>query len=495
MSQTSNQASSNPSPSAPDSGSVGGLGAVDQSVRIPVLILMGLSVVWLIAATVLYTVASFKLHTPGFLGECEWLTYGRIRPAADTAMLYGWATNVAFALAVWLMARLSQTRLQHGGLIIVGAIFWNAGVDLGMWGILIGHSLSLEWMSMPGYAGPLLFVAYVLMAVWAVNTFRFRTNRHTYVSQWFLLTALFAFPWIFSVAQIMLVMAPARGVMQGLVNAWYVQNFIGLWLMPVGLAAAYYFIPKVLGKPIHSYYLAVVGFWTLIVAVSWSGMARLTGGPIPAWVISAGIVGCVLMLIPVIVTAVNLHLTILGSFREAWISPTLRFIVPGSIAFTLVGLAMALFSLRSVSVITHFTLFEEGLNQLVVYGFFSMIAFGSIYFIVPRLLEKEWPSASLISLHFWCAALGILLILGGAMIGGFQQGLTMNDPALYPEFIDIVGITIPYFLTVSFGWILLLLGHLAFLLSFVWILIQPRSHIVTDPTLFASAAATKSSAS
>jgi cytochrome c oxidase cbb3-type subunit 1 len=490
MSQTSNQAP-NPPPSAP----VGELSAVDQSVRIPVLILMGLSLLWLVTATILYTAASFKLHTPGFFGEHEWLTYGRIKPAANTAMLYGWAANAGFAVAIWLMARLSQTRLLHGGLVIVGAVFWNLGVDLGIWGILIGDSLSIEWMSMPGYAAPLLLVAYLLMAVWAVNTFRYRTNRHTYVSQWFLLTAFFAFPWIFSVAQIMLVMAPARGVIQGLVHAWYVQNLIGLWLMPIGLAAAYYFIPKVLGKPIHNYYLAVVGFWTLIFAVSWSGMARLTGGPVPAWVISAGIVGCVLMLIPVIVTAVNLHMTTIGSFREAWISPTLRFIIPGSIAFTLIGLAMAVFSLRSISVVTHFTQFTEGLNQLVVYGFFSMIAFGSIYFIVPRLLEKEWPSASLISLHFWGALIGMLLILGGSLIGGFQQGLSMNDPAFYPEFVDIVSITVPYFLTVSFGWILLLVGHLAFLMSFVWILFQPRSDTVTEPTLFAPAAALKSSAS
>ncbi len=495
MSQTSNQVSSNPLPSAPDSGSGGGLGAVDQSVRIPVLILVGLSLVWLIAATILFTVASFKLHTPDFLAGCEWLTYGRVRPAAYTAMLYGWGTNAAFAIVVWLMARLCQTRLLHGGLVIVGAIFWNIGVDLGVWGILIGDSLSIEWLSMPGYTAPLLFIAYLLMAVWAINTFRFRANRQTYVSQWFLLTALFAFPWIFSVAQIMLVMAPARGTIQALVGAWYVQNLIGLWLMPIGLAAAYYFIPKVLGKPIQSYYLAVVGFWSLIIAVSWSGMARLIGGPIPVWVISAGVVASVLMLIPVMVTAVNLHLTTMGSFREAWLSPTLRFIVPGSIAFTLIGLVMAVFSLRTVNVVTHFTLFEEGVNQLVIYGFFSMIAFGSIYFIVPRLLEKEWPSASLISLHFWGAVLGFIILFGGLMIGGFQQGLTMNDPTAFPEFIDIVGITIPYFLAASFGWILILLGHLSFLISFVWILASPRSGTETDPTLLASPAALKSSAS
>ncbi|MEZ5276192.1 MAG: cbb3-type cytochrome c oxidase subunit I [Opitutaceae bacterium] len=490
MSQNSNQA-----PLSADADPVHGLGAVDRSVRFPVLILMGLSLLWLLTATVLSVMASFKLHTPGFLADHEWLTYGRVRPAATTAMIYGWATNAAFALAVWLMARLSRARLLHGGLVIVGAVFWNLGVDLGIAGILLGKGLPYEWMALPGYSGPLLLVAYILMAIWVVNTFRYRQDRHVYVSQWFLLAALFSFPWVFSVAQIMLVQMPVRGTMQALVGAWYAQNLIGLWLMPVGLASAYYFIPKVLGKPIHSYYLAVVGFWSLIFAVCWSGPARLVGGPIPAWVISAGIVGCVLLLIPVVVTTVNLHLTTLGSFRQVWNSPTLRFVVLGSVAFTLVAFLWAITSFRTVAEVTHFTLVEEALNQLAVYGFFSMTAFGGFYFIVPRLLEKEWPSASLVSLHFWSVVLGFLILMVGLFLGGVLQGLWMNDPVLFPEWVTIVHSLVPYLLTGTVGWILILLGHLTFLISFIWMLISPRSNEVTEPTLFASSAALKSSAS
>lgn len=494
MSQTSNQAPAAPQ-SEPANGTAGGLGAVDHSVRFPVLILMGLSLLWLLGATVLSLMAAFKLHTPAFFENCEWLTYGRVRPAATTAMIYGWASNAALAIAVWLMARLSQARLLHGGLVIVGALFWNTGVKVAVGGILIGEVLPYEWMAFGGFAGPLLLIAYILMAVWVVNTFRYRQNRHAYVSQWFLLAALFGFPWIFSVAQIMLVHAPVRGTLQAVVDAWYVQNLIGFWLMPVGLAAAYYFIPKVLGKPIHSYYLAVVGFWSLLVAVSWSGPARLVGGPVPAWVISAGIVGSVLMLIPVMVTTVNLHMTTLRNAREAWISPTLRFVVAGSMAFSLVGLIWSVTAFRTMKEVIHFTLFEEGLNQLTVYGFFSMIAFGSFYFIVPRLLEKEWPSASLISLHFWSSALGLAVMLVGYFIGGVLHGLWMNDPEYFPEFVTIVESIVPYLLLGSVGWILLLIGHLAFLISFVWMLFQARSNERTEPTLFAPPAALKSSAS
>jgi len=102
-------------------------------------------------------------------------------------------------------------------------------------------------------ATPLLFVAYALIGVWAVITFRFRKSEHIYVSQWYLLAALFWFPWLYSIAQIMLIFEAARGTVQALVNWWFAHNVLGLWFTPIGLAAAYYFIPKVLGKPIHSY--------------------------------------------------------------------------------------------------------------------------------------------------------------------------------------------------------------------------------------------------
>jgi cytochrome c oxidase cbb3-type subunit 1 len=469
-----------------------GLGEIDHSVRVPVLILAGASLLWLLWGTLLALIASFKLHAPDFLAGYECLTYGRVYPAGVNALIYGWGVNAALAVTIWLMAHLSRASLMHGGLLIIAALFWNVGVDVGVWGILIGHSQSIEFLEIPAYATPLLFVSYALMGVWGVLTFRYRRNRHTYVSQWFLLAALFSFPWIYSIAQIMLVVAPVRGTVQSLINVWYVQNTVWLWFTPIGLAAAYYFIPKVLGKPIHSYYLAALGFWTLIVFASWSSMTRLIGGPIPAWVISTGVVGGVLLIIPIVVTSINLHMTVLGSLRDAWNSPTLRFVVFGAISFSAVGILTSITSLRSIGVTTQFTHFAAGLSHLGFYGFFTMVMFGSFYFLIPRLLDKEWPSASLISLHFWGSSLGAGICVASLLIGGINQGLQMNDAAAYPEFIEIVRATLPYLLSRTVGVILITLGQLAFFTSFVWILIQPRTSEVTEPTLFDSSSALKS---
>jgi cytochrome c oxidase cbb3-type subunit 1 len=490
MSDTHNQSISNPETlgSTEDAG----INPIDRSVRLPVLILAGTSLLWLLSGTLLALIASYKLHTPGFLAGHEWLTYGRVYPASINALIYGWGVNAAFAVAIWLMARLSHAKLMHGGMLIVAAVFWNIGVDVGICGILIGHSQSIEWLEIPAYATPLLFVSYTLMGVWVVLTFRYRQDRHTYVSQWFLLAALFSFPWVYSVAQIMLVIAPVRGTVQSLINAWYVQNMIWLWFTSIGLAAAYYFIPKVLGKPIHSYYLAVLGFWTLIVFSGWSGMARLIGGPIPAWVISTGVVTGVLLLIPIVVTAINLHFTVAGRVRDVWNSPTLRFVVFGAIAFSLAGFLGSITSLRSLGVTIQFTYFTVGLTHLGFYGFFAMVMFGSLYFIVPRLLDKEWPSAALISLHFWCCAVGTSLLVISLGVGGINQGLQMNDAATYPKFIEIVQATLPYLRSSTVAVILITLGQLAFFASFVWILVKPRISGVTNPTLFDSSSVLES---
>lgn len=457
---------------------------IDESTRIPVLIFLGTAVAWLFVGTIFALIASFKMHTPDFLAGQEWLTFGRVRTAHLNSVIYGWATNASFAVSFWMMARLSRTLLRHAGILYVSGAFWNLGVLIGVVGILRGDSLSIEWLEIPSYATPLLFFSYALIGVWGIVMFRFRRGEHTYVSQWFLLAALFWFPWLYSIAQILLVFAPTVGVVQSLTNWWFAHNILGLWFTPTGLAAAYYFIPKVLGKPIHSYYLSVLGFWSFAFFYNWAGVHHLIGGPVPLWVQTAGIVASLMMVIPVIVTAINHHMTVVGSFRAVWASPTLRFIVFGAVNYTIVSLVGSAMSIRSFNYVFHFTHGTPAHAHHGMYAFFTMIMFGSIYFILPRILRKEWPSAFLISVHFWMTALGIMLYVVGLTIGGTIQGLELIDVQNHPDFMEIVRTTIPYLVTRSVSGIMLLVGHVAFTISFVWMLVKRRAPAETAPTLF-----------
>ncbi|WP_221030848.1 cbb3-type cytochrome c oxidase subunit I [Actomonas aquatica] len=460
------------------------LSEIDASTKAPALFFLISSVLWLLAGTVFALISSFKLHNPEFMGDWEWMTFGRARTAHLNTVIFGWSVNAAFAVAFWLMARLSRSVLRHPKLLFVAGAFWNIGVSIGVFGIMRGDSNSIEWLEMPAYATPLLFVAYALVGAWAIITFRFGKSQHIYVSQWYIMAALFWFPWLYSIAQMMLIFEPARGTVQALVNWWFAHNVLGLWFTPIGLGAVYYFLPKVLGKPIHSYYLSVLGFWSLAFFYNWAGVHHLIGGPVPAWVQTAGIAASFMMVVPVVVTAINHHMTMVGSFGALKYSPTLRFIVFGAVSYTLTSLQGSSMAIRSWAEVTHFTHYTVGHAHWGMYAFFTMVMFGSIYYILPRLLLKEWPSAALITAHFWATAIGILIYVAALSIGGVEQGLALNDVDNYPIFLDIVEMTKRYLVTRSLAGILITVGHIAFAVNFAWMLFKSRSTEASAPTLF-----------
>lgn len=464
------------------------LSEVDQSMRLPAILFLVSAALWLLAGTAFALMTAIKATTPDFLGNIEAFTFGRVRSAHLNAVAYGWGFNAIFALAPWVMARLCRTRIRHTAVLLTGGVFWNLGVTGGIYGILAGDMVGAEWLEMPGYVTPILAVSFVMIAVWCIIAFRWRQSDHVYVSQWYILAAFFWLPWLYCAAQIMLVIEPARGVVQSLTNWWFAHNVLGLWLTPVALGVAYYCIPKVLGRPIHSYYLSVIGFWALALFYNWAGVHHLIGGPVPAWVISAGTVASVMMVIPVIVTAINHHLTVVGLHKEGWRSPTIRFIVFGAINYTFASLIGSAMALRHVNEVTHFTHFTVGHAHHGAYAFFTMIMFGGIYYMLPRILVREWPSSTLISVHWWCSAIGITLMVCVLQIGGWFQGLDMNaispDGTVKYTFIEVVKRTLPYLHLRSISGLLLAIAHVAFFVHLIWMLLSPSTEgQKTQPTL------------
>ena len=155
---------------------------IDASTRVPVLMFYASAVAWLLIGTVLAFFTSFKLHSPDWLSNVAFLTWGRIRPAHSNVMLYGWASMVGMGTAIWLMARLCRTTLRHPLLLVAGGAFWNLGVVLGVCGILMGDSTGFHWLEFPSYAAVTLFMAYSLIISWAVLMFRFRKGDPIYIN-------------------------------------------------------------------------------------------------------------------------------------------------------------------------------------------------------------------------------------------------------------------------------------------------------------------------
>ncbi|MDQ6911675.1 MAG: cbb3-type cytochrome c oxidase subunit I [Verrucomicrobiota bacterium] len=437
---------------------------IDASTRVPVLMFYTSAILWLLAGTVLAMLTSFKMHMPDLLGGVSFLTWGRLRPAHMNAMVYGWAVNVGIGTAIWLMARLCRTTLRHPLLLVAGAAFWNLGVTIGIIAIFAGDSTGHQWLEFPPYAAVILFVAYSLVVSWAILMFRFRRSGHIYITQWYLLAAFLWFPWLYGATQIMLFVVPVQGVMQAAVTWWFANNLMFLFFGSIALGTAYYMIPKVIGRPVYSYHLAAIGFWTYALFASWTGMQRMIDGPFPAWMITASIAALILAIIPVATVGLNHHRTMQGYFPLMRYSPTLRFTVFGAIAYTVFSLFGILISLRSMARYVHFTQASIAYSHLGLYGFYTMIMFGSMYYIVPRLVGREWRYASLIKLHFWSAAYGVMLMVMMLFVGGIVQGRDMDNTAL--SFTESTQSILPYLRGRSISGILMTVAHFVFAFHF-----------------------------
>jgi cytochrome c oxidase cbb3-type subunit 1 len=437
---------------------------IDASTRVPVLMFYASAMVWLLIGTLLAGFVSFRLHSPDGLSDISFLTWGRLRPVQMNVMIYGWASMVAMGTAIWLMARLCRTTLRHPLVIVTGIWFWNIGVLIGVAGILMGYSTGYDWLEFPPYAAVVLFVAYALIMSWAVLMFRFRRGDQIYITQWYLLGAFLWFPWLYAAAQAMLFVVPVQGVMQAAVSWWYANNLLFLWFGAIALGTAYYMIPKVIGRPVYSYHLATIGFWTYALFSSWTGMQRVVDGPFPAWMITASIAATILTIIPVATVGLNHHMTMQGYFPVMRYSPTLRFTVFGAMSYTIFSIVGILISLRSSARYLHFSQATVAYSQIGLYAFFTMIMFGSMYYIVPRLVGREWRYATLIKLHFWASVYGVGLMSLMLLAGGLVEGVDQNDPSM--TFIESVASILPYLRGRTVAMLLLTVSHFIFAFHF-----------------------------
>src|SRR5258708_11350897 len=202
--------------------------------------------------------------------------------------------DAQLGVALWLIPRLLKTELVGGRYAVAGAVLWNLGVVAGIAAILSGHSTGLEWLEFPLAPACLLTVGGALMGVPLILTMKRRRVQHLYVSVWYLGAALLWFPLLYAVAN-----APGVhfGVEHATMNWWYGHNVLGLWFTPLGLAAAYCFIPKLLGTPVYSYNLSLLGFCPLAFFYSQVGGHHLIGGAVPSLVITLSIVQSMVMIV------------------------------------------------------------------------------------------------------------------------------------------------------------------------------------------------------
>ena len=462
------------------------LAAVDASVRGPVMICFLSAVHWMVVGTFLLVYASSLTHPHDsipILGlfidlstYCSFFTYGRVWPAAIDALVYGWAGTAGLGLAIWLMARMSRVPVCEPVALIIAALFWNVGVGLGLTGIFLGDGTGIELLEFPAYAAWILWFAYAIIALSTVATFFGRKSGPCSIAQAWLLVSLFAFPWLYAAGSILLSAGPlpGSGVIQELIGTWYVHGLHTLWLAPLGLALLYYLIPKISGLPIRFGSKAQVAFWTWIIFAPWTAVHDLVGGPFPSDTVSTGLVLSGLIFIPVALIGMNLVTTAFEAEERQGHHGGIvfPFLTLAAVAFVVTGISEQLLSIRSANELLRFTMFRECNQLLWVYGFFSFVVFGSMYYIVPRLLDFGWRSALLIKIHYYLSLYGILLVLAMLGFGGVMQGLTLENPDAQVTIDMATDLSRNFYIAATICISLISIGNGVFALHLGWMLLD-----------------------
>jgi cytochrome c oxidase cbb3-type subunit 1 len=430
---------------------------IDVSGRRTVLLMAAVAAFWLVIGSVFGVIASLKLHLPDWLVDYAPLTFGRVRTMHLNLVAYGWLSVGGIAVALWIVPRIFHTPLRYPRVAMFGAMVWTIGVALGVGAIALGYTQGIEWLEIPWQIGLLLTAGGACLAFPLLMTARHRRSHHIYVSGWYFLGGLVWFPILYLVANLPYVHV---GVQQATMNWWYAHNVLGLWLTPLGVGTAYYLIPKIVGKPIYSYSLSLLGFWGLALFYSQVGIHHLIGAPVPTWLVTLSIVHSVMMFVPVIAVAINQHVTVARNMWAFKQSVALRFVSIGALMYTLASFQGSIEALRAVNSVTHFTHYTVGHAHLGAYGFTTMVLFGAFYYMLPYLAGRDWPWPCLLKLHFWLVVVGFGIYFVALSIGGIVQGLGLLEVGR--SFASITRATIPYLQARSLGGVLMTLGHVVF---------------------------------
>ncbi len=425
------------------------------------------AVVWLLLGSMAGLLDAFRFNYPE-LAEVPWLSFGRVRPVHTSLVMFGWASLGLLGIALYVVPRSCRTTLFSLGAGRASLWLWNTGLALGCLGLLLGQNngnmeyrempLFLRMGSLPIPAIPLMAAGVLLLGWNFYKTIAARRVSQIYISNWFFLLATFAVAVIVVIGYIPWF---NRGLAQPVVQGWYMHNAVGMWFTPLAVGATYYTLPKLLNKPIYSYALGVLGFWTHIVFYTLIGTHHYIFSPLPVWLQTTAIIFSTAMMVPVWASTGNFLLTMRGERSAIRTSYSLPFLLVGAVAYGLASAQGTAESFKAANEAWHFTDYTVGHSHLAMVGFVSFLAWGSIYGLLPRITGKE-PRVELVSVHFWLSFIGLMMMFFALCIGGHQKGMGWIEGT---SFIETVRRMAPYWVWRSVGGSFMLLGHVVFAIN------------------------------
>jgi cytochrome c oxidase cbb3-type subunit 1 len=422
-----------------------------------------------------------KFVWPALMGTIPLLTYGRLRPLHVNGMLFGWLLAADMGLMFYVIPRLCGVKLWSEKLGQATAALWNFIILSAVVVLLLGMNQGLEYAELPTWLDVLVVVAWIMFGTNIFMTVATRKYVQMYVTIWYCLGTILWTAFVYLTGNFATLFT--TGVNQANLNWMYVHNAVGLIFTPVGLAIAYYFIPKASNHPLHSHKLSMIGFWSLAFVYVWTGAHHMLHGPISQWLQTIAIVFSVMLLIPVWAVVYNFFATMRGQWDQLRDNVPLKFLMSGVVFYLLTCFQGPLHSLRSVNAIVSKTDWIPGHAHMAVLGAFSFFAIAGSYYVVPRMFKTKLYSEALANWSFWLFLIGGLGFFVTLWLGGVWQGWQWNDPAI--PFIDTVIALKPVWLVRFFSGILMFGGIVTFAYNILATMLSGGS--ATEPAAVAVA--------
>jgi len=420
---------------------------------------IGSSVFWLVFGTLVGQYLGMKFVWPE-LDSISWLSFGRLRPVHTNAVFWGWASLTMIGLGHFVITRTSNTTLYSYKLAWWAWWLMNSSVFIGtlflMSGINNGGGEYREYI----WPVALLFAIGMILTFYNFyQTVAHRKIDEIYVSNWYLLGGL---GWTIILVVIGYLPMYQDGLGETVIQGYYMHQGVGMWFMTFTLGLIYYYLPSSLNKPIYSYSLGVLAFWTQMLFYTLIGTHHFVFSPLPWWLQTVAIVFSAGMLIPVVAGTTNFLLTMRGSWNEISKSYVLPFFLVG-VVFYFVGSAQgSLQAFRFTNFIWHFTDFNVAHSHMTMYGIITFILWACVYAILPKITGRE-PRQIFVGVHFWMAFIGLFAYMVSLMVGGSMKGLSWIEGE---PFIQSVILMQPFWLWRAIGGSLMFISHLIFAYNF-----------------------------
>jgi len=421
---------------------------------------------------------AFMFLFPNVTDGISWLSFGRLRPLHTNAVIFAFVGNAIFAGVYYSSQRLLKARMWKDWLSNLNFWGWQAIIVGAAITLPLGYTTSKEYAELEWPFDIAIALIWVAFGANLIGTILKRRQRHLYVAIWFYLGTFVTVAVLHIVNSIELPISALKsysvyaGVQDALVQWWYGHNAVAFFLTTPFLGLMYYFVPKAANRPVYSYKLSIVHFWSLIFIYIWAGPHHLLYSSLPDWAQNLGVAFSIMLLAPSWGGMINGLLTLRGAWDKVRTDPVLKFMV---VAITCYGMATfegPMLSLKNVNAIAHFSDWVIAHVHVGALGWNGFLTFGMIYYLAPKLFKTKLWSTKLANAHFWVGTLGIIMYALPMYVAGFVQAsmwkqFNPDGTLTYGNFLETLNEIIPMYWMRAIGGTLFIVGSFIMLYNIV----------------------------